>query len=290
MSEGTIRYRSAARVRATGAWRLTSDTRHLRTYGRTKARTLKPRQAALVDVLLPHLAVPVEGEIDVAALFKEPPPPCGAGAGGGGRADAPFPADDNVSARPPSGRSAATSPARGEVGSGANPVVLEIGFGGGEHLVAQAAAHPAARFIGVEPFLNGVASCLRHIEESGVQNVRLHHGDARDVMARLPDASLDLVYILFPDPWPKARHHKRRLIQPEFLSELARVLKPGAEVRFATDWANYAEWTLEQFAGNARFASLGENHAAPWPGHVTTRYEAKQLGDCAPVWLRFAKR
>jgi tRNA (guanine-N7-)-methyltransferase len=110
------------------------------------------------------------------------------------------------------------------------------------------------------------------------------------VIARLPDASLDRVYILFPDPWPKARHHKRRLIQPEFLGELARVLKRGTEVRFATDWANYAEWTLEQFAGDARFASLAENHAEPWPGHVTTRYEAKKLGDCAPVWLRFAKR
>lgn len=175
-------------------------------------------------------------------------------------------------------------------GGGEAPLILEIGFGGGEHLIAQAAAHPDTRFIGVEPFLNGVASCLRHIEESGVRNVRLHQGDARDVMVRLPDASLDLVYILFPDPWPKARHHKRRLIQAGFLGELARVLKPGAEVRFATDWANYAEWTLEQFAGDARFASLSEHHAEPWPGHVTTRYEAKKLGDCAPVWLRFVKR
>ena len=267
------------------------NDRPLRTYGRTKARTLKPRQAALVDVLLPHLAVPAEGEIDVEELFAaEPPPPRGAGARGGGRADAPVLAESGASDRPPSGRSAATSPTRGEVLDCACPFILEIGFGGGEHLVAQASAHPDARFIGVEPFLNGVASCLRHIEESGVQNVRLHQGDAREVIARLPDASLDIVYILFPDPWPKARHHKRRLIQPDFLGELARVLKPGAEVRFATDWANYAEWTLEQFAGDARFASLDENHAAPWPGHVTTRYEAKRLGDCAPVWLRFVKR
>ncbi|HEX8902786.1 MAG TPA: tRNA (guanosine(46)-N7)-methyltransferase TrmB [Vitreimonas sp.] len=171
--------------------------------------------------------------------------------------------------------------------------ILEIGFGGGEHLVSQATAHPDRRFIGVEPFLNGVASCLRHIEESGAQNIRLHQGDARDVIARLPDASLDLVYILFPDPWPKTRHHKRRLIQPEFLGDLARVMKPGAELRFATDWANYAAWTLEHLMRDRRFtwlAERAEDWRQPWPGHVTTRYEEKKLGDCAPIWLRFVRR
>lgn len=175
--------------------------------------------------------------------------------------------------------------------------MLEIGFGGGEHLAAQATAQPEVRFIGVEPFQNGVASCLRHIEESGVTNVRLHMGDARDVIARLPDGCLDLVYILFPDPWPKTRHHKRRLIQPGFLDELARVMKPGGqgkggEVRFATDWANYAEWTLWHFVRDARFVWLAEradDWRKPWPGRVTTRYEAKRLGDCAPVWLRFGR-
>lgn len=213
------------------------DHRPIRSFGRIKARTLKPRQAALMEALLPHLALPEEGAIAVLG-----------------------------------------------------PTVLEIGFGGGEHLVAQAAAHPDQNFIGVEPFMNGVASCLRHIEESGVQNVRLHMGDARDVVSRLREASVDLCYILFPDPWPKARHHKRRLIQPEFLDELARVLKPGAEVRFATDWANYAAWTLEIFTRDPRFAWLAEraeDWRKPWPGHVTTRYEAKKLGDCAPIWLRF---
>jgi tRNA (guanine-N7-)-methyltransferase len=268
--------------------------RPLRTYGRTKTRSLKPRQAALVESLLPHLAVPIEGEIDVEALFsaEEPPPPCGAGAGGGGRDNEPALADHDASARPPSGRFAATSPARGEVSARARPLVLEIGFGGGEHLVAQAGAHSDARFIGVEPFLNGVASCLSHIEESGVTNIRLHHGDARDVLSRLPDASLDLVYILFPDPWPKTRHHKRRLIQPEFLGELARVLKRGGEVRFVTDWENYAEWTLWRFTRDARFSWLAEradDWRKPWPGHVATRYEQKRLGDCAPVWLRFVR-
>jgi tRNA (guanine-N7-)-methyltransferase len=174
----------------------------------------------------------------------------------------------------------------------AHPLILEVGFGGGEHLAAQAAAHPELRFIGVEPFLNGVASCLRHIEERGVTNVRLHNGDARDVLARLPDASLDRVDMLFPDPWPKKRHWKRRLIQADFVAELARVLNPGGEARFVTDWANYAAWTLETFTRDPRFSWAAENAADwrnPWPGHVTTRYERKRLGDCAPVWLRFER-
>lgn len=238
------------------------ENRPLRTFGRIKARTLKPRQAGLMETLLPHLAVPEEGEIDLATLFA--------------------PAADPGLAPPP-------VPDRAV----AHEHVLEIGFGGGEHLVAQATAHPERRFIGVEPFINGVASCLRHIEEGGAQNIRLHQGDARDVIVRLPDASLDLCYILFPDPWPKTRHHKRRLIQPEFLSQLARVVKPGAEVRFATDWANYASWTLEHFVRDKRFtwtAESAKDWCAPWPGHVTTRYEAKKLGDCAPVWLRFVRR
>jgi tRNA (guanine-N7-)-methyltransferase len=227
----------------------------LRTFGRIKARTLKPRQAALVETLLPYLALPEAEAIDVAGLFS-------------------------------------ASPFRKGEGD-ASPIILEIGFGGGEHLVAQAAAHPDARFIGVEPFLNGVASCLRHIEESGVQNIRLHQGDARDVIARLPDACLDLVTILFPDPWPKTRHWKRRLIQREFLDDLARVLKPGGEVRFATDWAHYAAWTLEVFTRDPRFAWTAEcasDWREPWPGHVPTRYEMKRLGDCAPIWLRFVRR
>ncbi len=237
-----------------------------------------------METLLPHLAVPEEGEIDVEALFSELPPPGGAEAGGGGRSNAPSLADFGAADRPPSvAHPRDTSPTRGEV-------VLEIGFGGGEHLVAQASARPDARFIGVEPFINGVASCLRHVEEANVANVRIHNGDARDVIARLPDASLDRVYILFPDPWPKVRHHKRRLIQPDFLGELARVMKPGAELRFATDWANYAAWALEHITRDARFIWFAESAAdwrAPWPGHVTTRYEAKKLGDCAPIWLRF---
>lgn len=224
-----------------------TDHPPLRTYGRTKARALRPRQAGLVEVLLPHLAVPDAGVLDLDALF---PDLLGAFS------------------------------------------VLEVGFGGGEHLVAQAGARPDARFIGVEPFLNGVASCLRHIEESGVHNVRLHQGDARDVIARLPDASLDRVDILFPDPWPKMRHWKRRLIQADFVGELSRVVKADGEVRFATDWKHYAAWTLELFTRNPRFswsAECASDWREPWPGHVTTRYELKRLGDCAPIFLYFVR-
>jgi tRNA (guanine-N7-)-methyltransferase len=243
----------------------------LRSFGRIKGRALKPRQAGLIDELLPHLSIfppPQAGEVDAALAADR---------GGFDGAQ-----------RPLSLTALDSSPA----GGGARRVILEIGFGGGEHLVAQAARDPEALFLGAEPFLNGVGSCLRHIEESGVTNVRLHHGDARDVLAALPEASVSLVYILFPDPWQKARHHKRRLIQPEFLSALARVVKPGGEVRFATDWANYAAWTLEAFTRDARFAWSAERAGdwrTAWDGHVPTRYETKKLGDCAPVWLRFRR-
>lgn len=169
---------------------------------------------------------------------------------------------------------------------------LEIGFGGGEHLAAQAERHPAVRIIGAEPFLNGVASALRHIDERGLANVRLHQGDAREVMAALPDASIARVFVLFPDPWPKARHHKRRLVQPQVVAALARVLKPGGALRFATDWAEYADWALERFAGAPAFrwpAERADDWRAPPADHVTTRYEEKRLGDCAPVFLDFER-
>lgn len=238
-----------------------------------------------METLLPHLALPDAGVIDVEEVFS--PSPRGVGTGGGVTLD---PSDGVIASRDLS--AVGLTPTPNPLPSRGGGVILEIGFGGGEHLAAQAAAQPGAWFIGVEPFQNGVASCLRHIEESGVTNIRLHLGDARDVIARLPDGCLDLVYILFPDPWPKTRHHKRRLIQPSFLNELARVMKPRGEVRFATDWANYAEWTLWHFVRDARFLWLAEradDWRKPWPGHVTTRYQAKRLGDCAPVWLRFGR-
>jgi tRNA (guanine-N7-)-methyltransferase len=159
-------------------------------------------------------------------------------------------------------------------------------------MAEQASRHPDALILGAEPFMNGVASALRHIEEAGVDNVRLHHGDARELMARLPDGCLDRLFVMFPDPWPKARHHKRRLIQPEFLGSIARLLKPGARFRFATDWADYADWTLERVLASGLFAweaNRADDWRTPPADHVTTRYEEKKLGDIAPVWLNFVR-
>jgi tRNA (guanine-N7-)-methyltransferase len=169
---------------------------------------------------------------------------------------------------------------------------LEIGFGGGEHLAAQAAKRPEVLFLGAEPFLNGAASALRHIEEQVLANVRLHVGDVRDLLVLLPDACLDRVFIMFPDPWPKARHHKRRLVQPEFVAEIVRVLKPGGRLRFATDWADYANWALERWLQAPQVAWTAEradDWRVPPADHVTTRYEEKKLGDIAPVFLDFVR-
>ena len=171
-------------------------------------------------------------------------------------------------------------------------VWLEIGFGGGEHLAEQASRHPDVLMIGCEPFLNGVASALRHIDERGLKNVRLHADDARDVMAALPDGSLDRVMILFPDPWHKARHNKRRLIQENSAAEIARLLKPGGRLRFVTDWQDYAEWALEKFERTPGLVRQGDptddGFTAP-ADHVVTRYEEKKLGDTPPIFLDFAR-
>ena len=174
----------------------------------------------------------------------------------------------------------------------AREVWLEIGFGGGEHLVAQAVRRPDVLFLGAEPFVNGIAGALRHIDEAGVSNVRLHGGDARDLMGLMPDVSLDRLFILFPDPWPKLRHHKRRLVDAAFLTEAARLLKPGGQLRFATDWADYADRVLTLLPGRADFAwtaKAADDWRRPPPDHVTTRYEEKRLGDCAPIWLELTR-
>ena len=216
----------------------------MRTFGRTRSRAIKPRQAALMTSLLPEVAVP-DGPFDPRALAE-----------------------------------------------GIAEAWLEIGFGGGEHLAAQAARRPDVLFLGAEPFLNGVASALRHIEAAGLTNVRVRAGDARDLMRALPDRCLDRVFILFPDPWPKARHNKRRLIQPEFIAEAARVMAPRSRLRFATDWADYADQALALFVRSPEFCWLAEtaaDWATPPADHVTTRYEEKRLGDCAPIWLEFER-
>ena len=158
-------------------------------------------------------------------------------------------------------------------------VWLEIGFGAGEHLHQLARAHPDTGLIGAEPFVNGVAKLLAKIEP-GEDNIRIHMGDARDIIDALPDASLGRVMILFPDPWPKTRHHKRRFIQMASLDALARVMKPGAELRFATDDPGYLAWALERlcahraFAWTARRAQDWRVRPADWP---QTRYEAKAI-------------
>lgn len=223
------------------------DTSHplMRSYGRIKSRPIKPRQAALVEELLPDLRPPA-GPFDPRELMP-----------------------------------------------GTAQAWLEIGFGGGEHMASQAARAPDVLIVGCEPFLNGVASAVRHVAEQQLKNVRILDGDARELVARLPDGCLDRVFILFPDPWPKARHHKRRIVQAEMVAELARVLKPGGRLRFATDVAGYADWALERIIASPHFDWQAER-ADDWrvapADHITTRYEEKRLGDCEPVFFDFVRR
>ena len=167
---------------------------------------------------------------------------------------------------------------------------LEIGFGGGEHFVEQARLNPEIAHIGCEPFVEGMAKALTAIEQAQIENVRLWHDDARILLQALPDQCLSRVFIMFPDPWPKKKQQKRRLIQTEFLDLLHRVCKPGAKVRFATDVVSYADEALTRFLAHGGFAweaMSADDWRIPPEDHVTTRYETKQLGDCAPVWFDF---
>jgi tRNA (guanine-N7-)-methyltransferase len=174
----------------------------------------------------------------------------------------------------------------------AKAVVFEIGFGGGEHLIGQAKANPDTLYLGAEPFLEGVAKALTAINSGGLTNVRLLASDARPVLAALKPQSLDRLVILFPDPWHKNRHNKRRLIQQDFLEDAYAALKPGGELRFASDWAAYATWTLEKVRAHGGFEWSAES-ASDWrvapADHITTRYEVKKLGDCAPIFLVFTR-
>jgi tRNA (guanine-N7-)-methyltransferase len=223
-----------------------SDTHPpLRTFGRIKSRPIKPRQAALLETLLPGIRPPA-GDFDLRALMPD-----------------------------------------------AAEAWLEIGFGGGEHMAAQAAKHPDVVILGAEPFQNGVASALRHIDDARLSNVRVHDGDVRELLGRMPDASLARAFILFPDPWPKSRHHKRRLVQADTVAELARLIRPGGALRFASDVAHYVDWSLEKILANPAF-SWTADRADDWRSapadHITTRYEEKRLGDCAPVFLDFVRK
>lgn len=179
-----------------------------------------------------------------------------------------------------------------ELMPGAREAWLEIGFGGGEHMAAQAARAPHVLILGAEPFQNGVASAVRHVAEQGLANVRIHDGDARELMARMPEGCLARIFVLFPDPWPKARHHKRRLVQPDTVAEFARLLAPGGRLRFASDWADYVDWSLARILVPGTFAWTAEradDWRKPPADHVATRYEEKRLGDCAPVFLDFVR-
>ena len=170
-------------------------------------------------------------------------------------------------------------------------VWLEIGFGAGEHLLTLSRANPKVGFIGAEPFVNGVAKLLSKLEPGEGANIRIHMGDARDILDALPDASLGRVMILFPDPWPKTRHHKRRFIQMETLDALARVMKKGAQLRFASDDPGYVAWALERLCAHAAFAWTAtraddwRERPGDWP---QTRYEAKAIRG-VPSYFTFVR-
>src|SRR5262245_11046019 len=254
---------SSARSDALAAPMVRTQTRpefpQRRHFGRRKGPALSAHQSRLFETLLPRLQIEPEPGRDARACFGS----------------------DNVS-----------------------DVWLEIGFGGGEHLLWQARAHPQVGIIGAEPYVAGVAKLLSKLAMDPLStealakaeggNIRLYTEDAADIIGALPESSLGRVFVLFPDPWPKTRHHKRRFIQMEMLDQLARVMKPGAELRFATDDQGYLVWALERLCAHQAFrwlaSAAGDWRARPsdWP---ETRYEAKAMrAGSVCTYLRFARR
>ncbi len=224
-----------------------------RLYGRAQGRPLRAGQQALIDTLLPQIAVPDVGEVSAQRVFGSE---C--------------------------------------------PLHFEIGFGGGEHMAARADMLPDHGFIGAEPFINGVAQALVHVAgDHGAKlplgNVRIHHGDALEVLQRIPDGALSFAYLLHPDPWPKARHAKRRMMNDGPLDFIAAKLKPGGEFRFGTDHPIYLQHALmvmrrhrHQFEWLARDAQDFQNRPGGWP---ETRYEAKARRLGHEVWyFRYRRR
>lgn len=211
-----------------------------RLYGRRQGHKLRQGQAALVEDMLPGIALPDDGPLNATRMF---------------------------------GRDL--------------PLELEIGFGAGEHLAAQAAMRPEHGFVGCEPFLNGVVGALGHIEREGLGNVRLHMGDALEVLERLPDASLERVYLLHPDPWPKARHAKRRFMNHGPVDRIAAKLRPGGEFRFGTDHPVYCRWAMmvmdsrREFVWTARRPADFLVRPDDWPD---SRYAAKARREGREVW------
>ncbi|MEQ1688459.1 MAG: tRNA (guanine(46)-N(7))-methyltransferase TrmB [Sphingopyxis sp.] len=226
-----------------------------RLYGRSKGKKLRATQAGLIDELLPQIAVPMDGEVTAARLF-------------------------------------------GDAKGMERPLHFEIGFGGGEHMAARADLLPDHGFIGCEPFLNGVAQALTHAagdaQKPGLPNVRIHHGDALDVLSRIPDGALSMAYLLHPDPWPKARHAKRRMMNDGPIDLIAAKLKPGGEFRFGTDHPVYVAHAMmvmrrhrHQFEWLADSAVDFLNRPSGWG---ETRYEAKARSQGHEVWyFRFRR-
>lgn len=170
---------------------------------------------------------------------------------------------------------------------------LEIGFGGGEHLVHQAERNPGVGIIGAEPYINGVAMLLGKVRKAGVTNLRVHPGDARHLFDVLPEGSVSRAFLLYPDPWPKKRHHRRRFVTPEHLEPLAKLLKSGAIFRVATDIPDYVRQTLEQVPrqGFEWLAEKPEDWRKPWDDWISTRYEQKALREGrTPHYLTFRRR
>lgn len=203
-----------------------------RLYGRSQGKPLRAAQQALVDDLLPRIAVPAEGPVTAARLFGTD-----------------------------------------------RPLHMEIGFGGGEHLAHRADLLPDHGFIGAEPFVNGVAQALVHVRDGALGNVRIHHGDALDVLRRVPDGSLTMLYLLHPDPWPKAKHAKRRMMNDGPVRMFADKLKPGGEFRFGTDHPVYLRHALmvmrrymAEFEWLVEVPETWRHRPSGWP---ETRYEHK---------------
>ena len=167
---------------------------------------------------------------------------------------------------------------------------LEIGFGGGEHLAHQAQLHPGVSFLGAEPFVNGIAKLLALVEEKNLRNVRVHDGDARDLLEVLPEASFERIYLLFPDPWPKARHNKRRFVSAENVSHFHRILKQEGLFLFASDIEEYVSWTREHVAAHGGFREEGDP-VEPFENWIQTRYEAKARREGrGSTYLTFRRR
>lgn len=220
-----------------------------RLYGRSQGKPLRAGQQALIDGLLPQIAVPGEGEVTAAGLFGTD-----------------------------------------------RPLHFEIGFGGGEHLAERADMLPDHGFIGAEPFVNGVAQALVHVRDRQLGNIRIHLGDALEVLRRVPDGALTMVYLLHPDPWPKAKHAKRRMMNDGPLRMIADKLKPGGEFRFGTDhpvYLRHALMVMRRFGDNFEWLADGpaswQRRPGGWP---ETRYEHKARSVYGhEVWyFRFRRR